>query len=55
MDDRETRSENNLNTRIEREKFYPELGLEPGPLAFRANALTKAIQNKYGSTIELIS
>ena len=26
--------------RIEREKFYPGPGLEPGPLVFRANALT---------------
>ena len=26
--------------RIEREKFYPVPGLEPGPLAYRANALT---------------
>ena len=24
---------------FEREKFYPGPGLEPGPLAFRANAL----------------
>ena len=31
-------------------------GLEPGPLAFRANALTnRAIQDKYESMIELIS
>ena len=28
------------NCRTEREKFYPEPGLEPGPVAFRANALT---------------
>ena len=27
------------NCRIEREKFYPGPGLEPGHLAFRANAL----------------
>ena len=27
-------------SRIEREKFYPGLGLEPGSLAFHANALT---------------
>ena len=27
-------------SRIEREKFYPGPDLEPGPLAFRANALT---------------
>ena len=44
------------NCRIEREKFYPGPGLEPGPLAFRANALTNwAIQDMYRSTIELIS
>ena len=43
-------------TRIERDKFYPGPGLESGPLAFRANALTnRAIKDKYGSTIELIS
>ena len=28
------------NCRIEIEKFYPGSGLEPGPLAFHANALT---------------
>ena len=26
--------------KIEREKFYPGQGLEPGPLALRASALT---------------
>ena len=41
-----------LFIRIEREKFYPGPGLEPGPLALRANALTNwAIQGKHGSTI----
>ena len=41
---------------IEREHFYPGPWLEPGPLACRANALTNwAIQDKYGSTIQLIS
>ena len=29
--------------RIEREKFYPGLGAEPGPLAFRANAPTNSV------------
>ena len=39
-----------------REKFYPRSGLEPGPLAFRANVLTNwAIQDMYRTTIELIS
>ena len=42
--------------RILREKFYPEPGLKPRPLAFSANALTNwAIQDKYESKIELIS
>ena len=45
-----------LDVEFEREKFYPGPGLEPGPLAFHANALTSwAIQDKYESTIELIS
>ena len=45
-----------IECRIEREKFYPGLGPEPGPLALCANALTNwAIQDKYGSMIELIS
>ena len=30
---------NELLCRIKREKFYPGLGLEPGPLALCANAL----------------
>ena len=29
-----------LDVELEREKFYPGPGLEHGPLAFRANALT---------------
>ena len=29
-----------VSCRILREKFYPELGIEPRPLAFRTNALT---------------
>ena len=29
-----------LVVEFQREKFYPGPGLEPGPLAFRANALT---------------
>ena len=34
---------------IEREKFYPGPGFEPGPLAFRANALTNwSNQDKHG-------
>ena len=45
-----------FKVRIEREKFYPGPGIEPGPLAFRANVLTNwAIQDKYQSMIELIS
>ena len=28
-----------LDVEFEREKFYPGPGIEPGPLAFRANAL----------------
>ena len=41
--------------RIKRENFYPRQGLETGPLALHANAFTNgAIQDKYGSTIELI-
>ena len=28
-----------LDVEFEREKFYPGPGLEPGPLAFSANAL----------------
>ena len=40
---------------VESEKLYPGRGLEPGTLALRANAFTNwAIQDKYGSTIELI-
>ena len=31
---------NEIRFRIEREKFYPGLGLEPGPLALRASALS---------------
>ena len=43
-------------TEFEREKFYPGPGLEPGPLAFRANALpTEPSRTSYQSTIELIS
>ena len=29
-----------ITDRIEREKFYPGLGLEPGPLALHSSALT---------------
>ena len=37
-------------------KFYPGLGLELGPLAFRANAITNwPIQDKYESTIDFFS
>ena len=43
-------------SRIEREKFYTGTGIEPEPLALSANALAnRAIQGKYGSTIELTS
>ena len=46
----------NFVIEFKREKFYPGPGLEPGPLAFRANALTAwAIQDKYRTTAELIS
>ena len=36
--------------RIEREKFYPEPGLEPGSLALRASALTTKLSrtDEYG-------
>ena len=45
-----------LDVEFEKEKFCPGPGLEPGSLAFRANALTNwAIQDKYQSMIELIS
>ena len=45
-----------VNRFSEREKFYPVPGLEPGLLAFRANALTnQAIQDKYQAMIKLIS
>ena len=45
-----------VDVEFEREKFSPGPGLEPGSLAFRANALTNwAIQDKYQSKIELIS
>ena len=30
-----------LDVEFERVKFYPGPGVEPGPLAFRANVLTK--------------
>ena len=41
---------------LKEKKIYPGPGLEPGPSAFRAKALTNwAIQDKYQSTIELIS
>ena len=46
----------NVMLEFKREKFYPGPGLEPGPLAFRANALTNwAIKDKFRTTIELIS
>ena len=41
---------------MKEEKFYPGQVLEPGPLAFHANAFANwAIHDKYQSTIELIS
>ena len=44
-----------LDVEYQREKFYLEPGLEPGPLAFRANAFTNsAIQDKYVSKIFLL-
>ena len=51
-----SRFHNRKEFRIWREKFYPGPGFEPGPLAFRAKALTIwAIQDIYRTTIELIS
>ena len=32
--------EQEKNMKLEIEKFYPEPGIEPGPLALRASALT---------------
>ena len=34
---------NYVRLEFKREKFYPGPGLEPGPLAFRANALTNEL------------
>ena len=35
--------EHRPSSRIEREKLYPGTGLEPGPLALRASALTTTL------------
>ena len=45
-----------LVVQLKEKKFYPGPELEPGPLAFRANALTNWVnQDKYQSMTELIS